>query len=126
MQRTTTVRSPRAAPATEGHSKVDARLVARHELALQILMNRELANLDKAVFGALLAHYNNRLREAWPSQKTIMKLTGASKRSVQKAIERLVELGLVRIVRQGGGAGRPTIYAFPDVDEAIESDSVPT
>ncbi len=53
---------------------------------------------------------------AWPSIDTLAKYAGVHRRNVQRALERLEELGEIKIVRNGGGdhsladSHRPNLY----------------
>jgi hypothetical protein len=65
---------------------------------------------ELTVIGVLLS-YANHQGEAWPSLATIGRDAGLCRRSVQYALDALVERGLVQCLDAGGGR-RSTTYAF--------------
>jgi hypothetical protein len=51
----------------------------------------------------LLANYANEKSECYPSKAHLAKLGGMTERTVTNAVKRLIELGFVEIISQGGG-----------------------
>lgn len=64
-----------------------------------------------AVYLALGSFVNGATWKASPSIETLLRITGASKRSIQRAIARLSEIGLIR-VKPGGGRRKSNEYTL--------------
>lgn len=57
-----------------------------------------------------IADYTNDDGRAWPSQDTIARKARCSDRTVRRVVDRLVELGELAVLREGGGRGRSAVY----------------
>jgi hypothetical protein len=62
----------------------------------------DLSNSEKRVAGAIIDHFNRRTGQCDPSLDRIAGLIGMSRRTVIRAISRLVKFGYFRRVRHGG------------------------
>jgi hypothetical protein len=67
---------------------------------------RELKDSDRRVGCALLDHYNKHTRQCDPSLNTLAVLTGMSRRSVIRSVNRLAGQGFFRRARHGGNFHR--------------------
>jgi DNA-binding transcriptional regulator YhcF (GntR family) len=78
------------------------------------LHHSQLAGTAKLVLLGIANHDGD--GGAWPAVDTLAKYAGVSRRNVQKALERLVSVGEIRIMRNGGGdhnvaeSHRPNLY----------------
>jgi hypothetical protein len=63
-----------------------------------------LPTVEKMVLLVIADHANDEGTEAWPSQATIAKKASISIRTVQRAVNHLVEQGYLRMERHGGGS----------------------
>jgi len=61
-----------------------------------------LSGTDKRVICAILDHYNRETGQCDPSLTTIAELLGVHRRTVIRAIDRIVQLGFFRRIRHGG------------------------
>lgn len=61
-----------------------------------------LSGTDKRVICAILDHYNRETGQCDPSLTTIAELLGVHRRTVIRAIDRIVRLGFFRRIRHGG------------------------
>lgn len=85
-----------------------------------------LANLRRSeslTLLVLVAHTNRRTLESYPSVETIMKLTGLSERTVQRATRGLADKKVITIV-QGGGQGNTNKYRLTE-NPVVLGDTVP-
>jgi DNA-binding MarR family transcriptional regulator len=71
-----------------------------------ICLSPFLSGLDKRVLATILDHYNHATSQCDPSLRTIAELLGIHVRSVIRAVERAVGLGLFRKTRHGGNFHR--------------------
>lgn len=64
-----------------------------------------LKNPLKAVAIALAKHVNSKSgsKEIWPGTKTLMRLSGCSRSTVQRGIDILAEMGIVEVLSEGKG-----------------------
>ncbi len=85
------------------------------KLPVRILECGGLASMTKrselAVYVAIALHVDGSTWSAYPSVATIMRLTGASERTVQRAIHALADRGLVQ-VHAGGGRGLTNTFTL--------------
>lgn len=78
------------------------------------LHHSQLAGTAKLVLLGIANHDGD--GGAWPTVDTLGKYAGVNRRNVQKALERLVAVGEIRIMRNGGGdhniadSHRPNLY----------------
>lgn len=73
---------------------------------------RLLSHAQRSVYTTLTLYATSGRGDVWPKQATIATVTGLTLRAVEKAIERLSELGYVRVTRQTGGTRRRNIYTL--------------
>jgi hypothetical protein len=101
-----------AAPVVEFPAKQAAASHARFRDTWlgQLAANPELTSSDLATAITLARHVNNETGEAWPSLERIAMLTGRSRRTSIRSIERLECTGFLTIKRSRGG--RPNRYAL--------------
>lgn len=61
----------------------------------------------------------------FPKQETIAKAIGVSRRTVNRNLKELEELGLIKRVRRRTGDGQPisTVYELPEVKKMLECDT---
>ncbi len=76
---------------------------------LDVLSNQALTNADKIVYGAYIAHRNNKSGKAWPSRSTIASIVGMHPNAVSRCTRRLLDAGLIERDRDG----RAIFYTFP-------------
>src|ERR1044072_3997498 len=81
---------------------------------------RELNDSDRRVGCALLDHYNQRTTQCDPSLETLAVLTGMSRRSVIRSVNRLARQGFFRRVRHGGKYHRNSYEPGWDRLRAVE------
>ncbi len=70
-----------------------------------------LSGAEAAVAMALLPHINSKTRDAWPSHQTLAELTNREPSTVWRAIQKLEELGLLKI-RRGRGRNQSHRYSL--------------
>ena len=83
----------------------------KERLLMQHASDRKLLGAAKSVGIFLVTHLNQTTLTAWPSVEKAVQVLGYNRRTVQRALNLLVARGHWRIVEQGGGAGRTTVYA---------------
>jgi predicted transcriptional regulator len=99
---------------------------------LDILLAHKALNLaqglgenDRRVAAVLLDHFNRRTRRCDPAVESIARLLGINRRTVIRAIDRLVAAGLFRKHRHGGGLGRnayePDFERFQELGKAWDA-----
>lgn len=72
-------------------------------LALKaIALSKLLTKTEKAVGAAVLDHFNRKTARCDPSQETIAALLGIDRRTVNRAITKLVRIGFLKSLRHGG------------------------
>lgn len=74
---------------------------------------RALSKCQSRIYTALALHAN-KARECCPGMETLANLAGVHKRTVEEAIPRLVELGLLVIKQSGGGRCNTNKYRLVD------------
>lgn len=70
-----------------------------------------LSSSEVTVFVVIFDHAGAD-RRAWPSQRTIATITGLSRSTIQRALERLERFRLLRVT-PGTGRGVPSTYEIP-------------
>lgn len=73
---------------------------------------RLLTMAQRVVYVTLTTYATGGRGDVWPKQATIATTVGLTLRAVEKAIERLSELGYVRVTRQSSGPKRRNIYTL--------------
>jgi DNA-binding MarR family transcriptional regulator len=73
---------------------------------------RLLSHAQARVYVTLTLYAVSGRGDVWPKQATIAATVGLTLRAVEKAIERLAELGYVRVTRQPGGTRRRNVYTL--------------
>lgn len=88
-----------------------------------------LPGREHAVLDVIAIHTDKNSGLAWPSLETIARETGLHKRKVPGRIRRLVDRGVLEIVRHGGhgfgGRGRANLYRIILDEEAARRTSQP-
>lgn len=88
-----------------------------------------LPGREHAVLDVIAIHTDKNSGLAWPSLETIARETGLHKRKVPGRIRRLVDKGVLEIVRHGGhgfgGRGRANLYRIILDEEAARRTSQP-
>jgi len=83
----------------------------------------QMGESRRATLLVLLAHRNRKTGLAWPSQDTIAKMIGRSRRTVWGSIKDLEAAGMIQCKRGRMGGGRVqsaiTIYRFPCVEDTV-------
>ncbi|MEQ8654400.1 MAG: helix-turn-helix domain-containing protein [Kiloniellales bacterium] len=74
------------------------------------MTDAELSPTDRNVAFVLQAHAGNAERKAWPSIKTLKRLTGIGERTLQASLKRLVAAGWFSVESGGQKLGRPNVY----------------
>ncbi len=74
------------------------------------MTDAELSPADRNVAFVLQAHAGNAERKAWPSIKTLKRLTGIGERTLQASLKKLVALGWFSLESGGQKLGRPNVY----------------
>lgn len=87
---------PRSSPA------VIAFQVAKEGWLMAIASHPNLSGSDCAVGITIAKHLNAKLKEAWPSIKTIAEFTNREQSTVWRSIKRLEQLGLLTVVHSRG------------------------
>lgn len=64
----------------------------------------------KLVYVVLCSYTNSKTDLCYPSVKTMSEKSGLSVRQTVRAIKKLVDIGLIEIVKKGGGRGRKNMY----------------
>lgn len=80
----------------------------------------DLAGNCKFVF-IMMANYADDKNHCWPSYKTLAELTGLSEQTVKRTVSKLVDLGYLKVIRQGSGRTSSKYEMFFKV-EGIHSD----
>jgi DNA-binding MarR family transcriptional regulator len=80
----------------------------------QIFEDTRLRPIDKLVYLGLTYFANNETQACFPSILKLQEITGLSRRSIIKAINRLEELGYIRIERH---QGRSSTYYLLDIHQ---------
>ena len=68
-----------------------------------------------AVYNALASFANSKTQRCYPSQDTIARLIGLSKRTVMRKLKLLESLGLIKIERKGINCGYYLLKVRPEV-----------
>ena len=73
----------------------------------------------------ILAWRANAEMECWPSEETIMADTGLSKRTVQRVLQRLTELGIITVIKSHRATNRYTLAGVTVTPEKRQDDADP-
>jgi DNA-binding MarR family transcriptional regulator len=73
---------------------------------------RLLTMAQRVVYVTLTVYAAGGRGDVWPKQATIAQTTGLTLRAVEKAIDRLAQLGYVRVTRQPTGLRRRNVYTL--------------
>lgn len=69
---------------------------------------KDLAPKDLLIYACIKKFMNGKTKECFPSQETLMELSGVTKPTLKKSIDKLVALGYITIRKEG----RKNIYKF--------------
>ena len=73
---------------------------------------RLLSHAQARVYVTLVTYSAGGRGDVWPKQTTIAQVCGLTVRAVEKAIDRLEELGYLKVTRQPAGSRRRNIYTL--------------
>lgn len=84
----------------------------------------DLTSSEKLAYIAL-CRYADKAGECWPSYATIAKCMSASRRTAMRAVQSLVDKGLVAYQEQKDASGDPTsnLYTINDAEEGVVTES---
>lgn len=79
------------------------------------------------VYLAIATYAHNETRECFPSTERLMKDTGLTKPTVLKAVKKLIEVGVIRLVKKGGlNSGSNRYYLPVNLGSLDGNDAKPT
>ena len=117
-----------SSPAWRRMPQRDRRRVARmsYQLLNAVLEARrsDLSPAERHVL-LVLAWRANAEMECWPSEETIMADTGLSKSTVQRALKRLMELGVITVIKSHRATNRYTLAGVMVTPEKSQDDADP-
>lgn len=71
-------------------------------------VNQELTPKDLLIYATIKRYMNSKTKEAFPSGDTIAQVSGVTKPTIKKCVDKLVELGYLTVFKKG----RSNIYRF--------------
>ena len=110
--------------ASEKYKEVDKSILRKKDKSNRFFVDNEyiekgfmstLPLTTSAVFFTILKHSNTKTQCAFPSIKTICRLSGVKNRNyVITSIRILEEFNIMKVIRSKGGINDPNLYAFVD------------